>query len=122
MNKDVIIIIDNGSAFFNDIYSNKCSYSILWPDFMWYTGMWSLNGDQSGQWRSINMTSQWTLINDIRMGNDVARDIHCDVTMSNDIAMCTYHGITMHNDIAMNLFYYVISTLCLIMILLWNKN
>ncbi len=31
----------------------------------------------------------------------------------------------MHNDIAMNLFYYVFSVLCLIMILLWvvcNKN
>ncbi len=57
---------------------------------------------------------------EIMMGNDVAKDIHCDVIMSNDIAMCTctYHGITMHNAIAMNLFYYVFSTLCLIMILL----
>ncbi len=50
--------------------------------------------------------------------NDVARDIHCDVKMNNDIAMCTYHGITMHNDVAMNLFCYVFSALCLIMILL----
>ncbi len=23
------------------------------------------------------------------MGNDIARDIHCDATMGNDIAMCT---------------------------------
>ncbi len=41
------------------------------------------------------------------------------------VIVCTYHGITMHNDIAMNLFYYVFSALCLIMILLWvvwNKN
>ncbi len=62
---------------------------------------------------------------EITMGNDIARDIHCDVTMSNDVTMCTYHGITMHNDVAMNLFYYVFSALCLIMILLWvvcNKN
>ncbi len=62
---------------------------------------------------------------EITMGNDVARDTHCDVTISNDIAMCTYHGITMHNGVAMNLFYYVYSALCLIMILLWvvcNKN
>ncbi len=61
----------------------------------------------------------------ITMSNDIARDIHCDVTMSNDVAMCKYHGITMHNDIGMNLFYYVFSALCLIMILLWvvcNKN
>ncbi len=59
------------------------------------------------------------------MGINVARDIHFDVTMGNDIAMCTYHGITMHNDVAMNLFYYVFSALCLIMILVWvvwNKN
>ncbi len=37
----------------------------------------------------------------------------------------TYHVITMNNDIAMNLFCYVFSALCLIMILLWvvcNKN
>ncbi len=62
---------------------------------------------------------------EITMGNNVARDIHCDVTMSNDIAVCTYHGITMHNDVAMNLFYYVFSALCLIILLLWvvwNKN
>ncbi len=59
------------------------------------------------------------------MGNDVARDIHCDVKTSNDVAMCTYHGITMHDDVAMNIFYYVFSALYIIMILLWvalNKN
>ncbi len=44
----------------------------------------------------------------------ITKDNHCDVTMSNDVAMCTYHGITMHNDVAMNLFYYVFSALCLI--------
>ncbi len=64
---------------------------------------------------------------EITMGNDITRDIHCDVTMSNDIAMCTYHSMTMDNDTAMNLFYYVFSVLCLIMILLCvvchkNKN
>ncbi len=32
------------------------------------------------------------------IGNDVAMDIHCDVTMSNNVAMCTYHGSTMHDD------------------------
>ncbi len=53
---------------------------------------------------------------DITMGNDVARKIHCDYTTSNDIAMCTYHGITMHNDVAMNLFYYVSSVLCLLVL------
>ncbi len=61
---------------------------------------------------------------EITMGNKVTRGIHSDITMINDFLMCTYHGITMH-DIAMNLFYYVFSALCLIMILLWvvcNKN
>ncbi len=62
---------------------------------------------------------------EITMGNDIARDIHFGVTISNDVVMCTYHGITMHNDIVMNLFYYVLSALYLITILLWvvwNKN
>ncbi len=62
---------------------------------------------------------------EITMGNNIARDIHCDITKSNGIAMCTYHGITMHNDVAMNLFDNVFSALCLIAILLWivcNKN
>ncbi len=40
---------------------------------------------------------------DITTGNDVTRDIHSDVTMSSDVSMCTYHGITMHNYVAMNL-------------------
>ncbi len=53
---------------------------------------------------------------EITMGNDVARDIHYDVTMSNEVAIGTYHGITMHNDIAMNIFYYVLSALCLIVL------
>ncbi len=52
------------------------------------------------------------------MGNDVARDAHCEITMSNNVTMCTHHGFTMHNDVSMNLFYYVFSALCLIMILL----
>ncbi len=77
------------------------------------------------------MTSQWVMtllgmcIVKSQWVMTIARDIHCDVTMSNDVAMCTYHGITMHNDVAVNLFYYVFSALCLIMIKLWvicNKN
>ncbi len=60
---------------------------------------------------------------EIKMGNDIARDFHFEVTMSNEVAICTYHGITMYNDVAMNLFYYVFSALCLIMILLvCSKN
>ncbi len=51
---------------------------------------------------------------EITMGNDVARDIHYDVTMGNDVAMHTYLGITF----AINLFYCVLSALCLIRILL----
>ncbi len=52
---------------------------------------------------------------EITMDNDIAMKIHRDVTMSN-VAMCTYNGITMHNDITMNLFYYVFSALCQIML------
>ncbi len=44
----------------------------------------------------------------ITVGNDIAKDFHCDIIMGNNVAMCTYHGITMHNDIAMNLFCYVL--------------
>ncbi len=96
-------------------------YSILRPVFMWYWGFCSPNGDQSGQWRSISMTSQWSFI-DITMDNDVVRDIHCDVTMNNDIAICTYHSITIHNDVSMNLFYYVFSAYYVILLwIVWNK-
>ncbi len=59
---------------------------------------------------------------EITMSNDVAREIHCDVTMSNDFAMCTYHDITMHNDVTMNLFYYVFSDLCLIMLFSYGQH
>ncbi len=53
---------------------------------------------------------------EITMGNDVARDVHCDITMSNDVTTYTYHGITMHNDDTMNIFYYVFFALCLIVL------
>ncbi len=75
---------------------------------MWYTGMWSPNGDQNRQVEinqyDITMATHYN----ITMSNDIARDVHCEITMGNDIAMCTYHGITIHNDVAMNLFYYVL--------------
>ncbi len=53
---------------------------------------------------------------EITMDNDVARDIQCDVTMSNDVSIFSYHGITMHYNVAMNLFYYVFSVLCQIVL------
>ncbi len=91
------------------------------------------------QWRSISMTSQWPLIMTSQwimtlIGMCIVKSqwvmtlLWTSIVTSqwvNYIAMCTYHGITMHNDFAMNLFYYVFSVLCLIMILLWvvwNKN
>ncbi len=111
------------------------SSTILWPDIMWYTGMWSPIRPVEINQYDITMATHYhiTMGNnvardvhcEITMVNDVARDIHCDITMSNGIAMCTYHGITLYNDVAMNLFFYVFSALCLITILLWlvcNKN
>ncbi len=58
------------------------------------------------------MTSQWVTKpqgmphGGITVGNDVARDIHCDVTMGTDVAICTYHGITMLNDVTTFIMYY----------------
>ncbi len=82
-------------------------YSILWPAFMWYTGMCSPNGDQLGQWRSLSVTSQWPLIMTSQwvmtlIGMPIVKSqwimmLLGTSTMSNGIAMCTYHGITMHN-------------------------
>ncbi len=58
---------------------------------------------------------------DITMGNNVSRDN--DVTMGtcNNIAMCTYQSITVHNGIAMNLFCYVLSSLCLIVLFIMGS-
>ncbi len=85
-------------------------YFIIWPDFMWYAGMWSPNGDQTGQWWSISMTSQWPLI----MTSQLAMTLQgTSIVMSqwviNDFALFTYHCITKHNDIAMN---FILCILC----------
>ncbi len=45
-------------------------------------------------------------INDITIGNDVARDVHCDIIMGHDIG--TYHDVTMLTDVAGMLIYYVL--------------
>ncbi len=111
-------------------------YLILWPDFMWYACIWSPNGDQPGKWGSISMISQWPFIMTSQWvmmlwGTCIVKSqwvmtlLGTSIVKQQWVDMCTYHGITMHNDIAMNLFYYVLSVVCLIMILLWvvcNKN
>ncbi len=53
---------------------------------------------------------------DITIGNDVARDVHCDIIMGHDVVMGTYHDATIHTDVARTLIYYVL--LCPIMIFL----
>ncbi len=35
------------------------------------------------------------------MGNNIARDAHCNVIMGNDVAMDIYCDVTMSNDVAM---------------------
>ncbi len=55
---------------------------------------------------------------DITIGNDVARDVHCDIIMNHGIVIGTYHDVTMHTDVATPLIYYVL--LCPIMIFLFS--
>ncbi len=76
--------------------------------------------------------SQWLLIMTFTIGNDVAKDAHCEITMGNYVARDIHcyatmsYDISIHNDMDMNLFYYVLSALCLIVLfyygLVWNKN
>ncbi len=46
------------------------------------------------------------------MGNHFAMDIHSDVTMVHDIDLSKYQCITMHNDVAINLF--LLCSICFI--------
>ncbi len=63
---------------------------------------------------------QWTLPfcstthYDITIGNDVARDVHCETIMGDGIVMGTYRYVTMHIDVATTLIQYVL--LCPIII------
>ncbi len=43
---------------------------------------------------------------DITIGNDVARDVHCEFIMGHGIVMGTYHDVTMHTDVAFGLLKY----------------
>ncbi len=54
---------------------------------------------------------------DITIGNDVARDVHCEIIMDHDVAMSTYHYVTIHTDVARTLIYVL---LCPIMIILFS--
>ncbi len=45
---------------------------------------------------------------DITIGNDVARDVHCEIIMGHGTVMGTYHDVTMHTDVATTLIYYVL--------------
>ncbi len=39
-------------------------------------------------------------IDDITMGNDIARNVHCKIIMGKAVARDIHDGITMSNDIA----------------------
>ncbi len=91
---------------------------------MWYTGMWSPNGDQSGQCRSISMTLQWPLI---MTSQWVMRSLEMCIVKSQwvmtllgtSIVIPQWVMTLLCEQCITNLFYYVFSALCLIMILLW---
>ncbi len=53
----------------------------------------------------------------ITIGNDVARDVHCEIIMGHDVAMGTCHDVTMHTDVTRTLIYVL---LCPIMIFLFS--
>ncbi len=44
---------------------------------------------------------------DITIGNEVARDVHCDIIIGHDV-IGTYHDVTMQTDVARMLIYYVL--------------
>ncbi len=52
----------------------------------------------------------------ISIGNDVARDVHCDIIMGYDVDMGTYHDVIMHTDVART---FIDVLLCPIMIFLF---
>ncbi len=45
---------------------------------------------------------------DIRIGNDVDRNVHCDIIMGHDVVIGTYHDVTMQTDVARMFIYYVL--------------
>ncbi len=45
---------------------------------------------------------------DIKIDNDVARDVHCDIIMGHDVAMGTYHSVTMLTEVARTLIYIIL--------------
>ncbi len=56
---------------------------------------------------------------DIIIGNDVARDVHCEIIMGHGIVMGTYHDVTIHADVATNLIYYVLLRPIMIFLFSW---
>ncbi len=56
---------------------------------------------------------------DITIGNDVARDVHCEIIMGHSIIMGRYHEVTKHTDVAMTLIYYVLLRPIMIFLFYW---
>ncbi len=63
---------------------------------------------------TFSVITLWTLLfcsmthYDITIGNDVARDVHCNIIMGHDVVIGTYHDVTMQTDVARMLIYYVL--------------
>ncbi len=93
---------------------------------MW--GMWSLNGDQSGQWRSISMISQWPLIMTSQWAMTLL-EVHIlgMSIVTSQCVMMLHHCITIYNDIYCYE-HFLVCILCsmpncvILLWVVWNKN
>ncbi len=70
----------------------SCDLHIL--DLRWRSHLCSLLALLLCSMTHYDITIGHNIVRDARhcgttMGNNIARDIHCDITMDNDIAMCT---------------------------------
>ncbi len=82
-----------------------------YPDLWWrfLSEHYVLWGSHSGHYLFV----PWCI-----MGNDIARDVHCDILKGYDVAMGSCRDVTMDTGVVRILIYFVL--LCPIMIFLFS--
>ncbi len=90
-------------------YTFMVYYGLFWLESLYPDHQWRFRSEHYFLWGSYSGHYFFHSIThyDITIGNDVARDVHCDIIMGRAIIMGAYH-VTMHTDVARTLIYYVL--------------
>ncbi len=79
---------------------------LIWMESSYLNLRWNFHSEHYFMWGSHNGHYFFGFMThyEITIGNDVAKDVHCDIIMGHEVVMVRYHDVTMYTEFVM--YYY----------------